>query len=253
PFTLHGPGPASPKPLPDHDGGGPPTPPIPPPDFTSFLSAPGSLGQLATLTGPQAVGAQKWLPEGQPLPYTVQFANPPGASSAVGQVRIVQTLDPTLDQRTFRLGDLKLGDLQVHIPAGRATFRGDFDLTRSKGFILRVFAGLEVQSGVATWLVQAIDPATGEVVTDPGVGLLLPSDVQGHGSGMVSYTIQPRAGLASGTPIKAQARVLFNTAAPQDTNEVMDTIDGQAPVTTLTATLLTPGGSAYQVQWSAQD
>src|SRR5262249_27327653 len=76
---------------------------------------------------------------------------------------------------------------------------------------------------------------------------------QGHGSGMVSYTIQPRAGQASGTQIKAQARVLFNTTAPQDTNEITDTIDGQAPVTTLTATPLTPGGSDYQGQGSAQD
>src|SRR5262249_3256309 len=140
-----------------------------------------------------------------------------------------------------------------HIPAGRATFQGDFDFTKSKGFILRVSAGLEVQSGVATWLVQAIDPATGEVVTDPGVGLLLPNDLHGHATHMVTCPIHPTAGLASGPQIKAQARVLFNPPAPQDTNEVADTIDGQAPAPTLTATPLTPGGSAYQVQWSAQD
>src|SRR5262249_59049365 len=127
---------------------------------------------------------------------------------ARAQAPIARTTAPTLAHRPSRRGALKLGDLQAHIPAGRATFQGDFDFTKSKGFILRVSAGLEVQSGAATWLVQAIDPATGEVVTDPGVGLLLPNDVQTHGSELTSYPIQPMAGLASRTPRKAPAPVL---------------------------------------------
>ena len=39
-------------------------------------------------------------------------------------------------------------------------------------------------AGVATWLLRAVDPDTGLVVTDPNVGLLKAGQ-----SGQVSYTI----------------------------------------------------------------
>ncbi len=118
---------------------------------------------------------------------------------------------------------------------------------------MRVSAGLDPQSNVVTWLFQAIDPNTGEVITDPTKGLLPPTDANGSGAGLVSYSIQPKAGLASGTQIASSARVIFNTIGPQDTNQLTETVDGQAPTTTLTATPVTPGGSDYQVHWSAQD
>ena len=75
---------------------------------------------------------------------------------------IVEQLDPNFDPRSFRLGDLQLGDLQVHVPSGVGSFQGDFDFTKSKGFILRVSAGIDITSNVITWLLQAIDPLTGE-------------------------------------------------------------------------------------------
>src|SRR6185436_5574486 len=99
----------------------------------------------------------------------------------VGQVRVVEQLDANLDPRTFRLGDLRLGDLRVHIPGGPGTFQSDFDFTQSKGFILRVSAGLDLTTNTASWLLQAIDPLTGEVVTDPTKGLLPPDNAAGIG------------------------------------------------------------------------
>src|SRR5262249_26150756 len=146
----------------------------------------------------------------------IQFANAPSAPAAVGEVRIVEQLDPSLDPRSFRLGDLRLGDISVHIP-GRGVFQGDFDFSRSKGFILRVNAGIDVESNTVTWLLQAIDPDTGEVVQDPHRGLLPPNNAQNAGAGFVSYTVQPKDGLVTGVQISASARVLFNTTAPQDT------------------------------------
>jgi hypothetical protein len=224
-----------------------------PPAFTSLFSVKGAIGQLATLSGPDGYGDGNFVPVGQPLPYTINFANAASAPAAVGEVRIVSQLDPSLNPLSFRLGDIQLGDIQVHIPAGRATFQGDFDFTRSKGFVLRVVAGLDMQSDTATWLLQAIDPATGEVITDPAKGLLPPNDAQDHGAGLVSFTVEPKDHTPSGTQVTTQARVAFNTTAPYDTNPVTVTVDGAAPATTLTATPVTPGGSDYQVQWTAQD
>src|SRR4029077_16133594 len=142
-------------------------------------------------------GSQDYVPVGQPLPYTIQFSNP-SSTTTVGQVRIVSQLDPNLDERSFRLGDLQIGDLQVHIPNTVGSFQGDFDFTKSKGFILRVSAGIDINSNTITWLCQAIDPLTGAVVTDPAKGLLPPDNAQGAGRGFVTYTVTPKDGLATG-------------------------------------------------------
>ncbi|MGE3817844.1 MAG: putative Ig domain-containing protein, partial [Isosphaeraceae bacterium] len=231
----------------------PPGAGVRPPDFSSFFNAAGQVGRLATLVGPLGFGDRQFLPTGQALPYAITFENPSGASAHVGEVRIVTQLDAALDPRSFRLGDLRLGDMQVHVPAGRGSFQGDFDFVQSKGFILRVSAGLDVRSNTASWLLQAIDPDTGEVVQGPDVGLLAPNNAQGVGSGSVGYTIVPQEGLASGAEVRAQARVLFNTMPPQDTTALTQVIDGVAPATTLHAEPLVPGGADYLVRWTATD
>ena len=56
--------------------------------------------------------------------------------------------------------------------------------------MLRVSAGIDAESRVATWLLQAIDPDTGEVLRDALRGLLTP-DANGQPTGgFVSYTVR---------------------------------------------------------------
>jgi YD repeat-containing protein len=222
--------------------------PVQPPNFSPFFTGASTAGQ-AQMVGPYGYGSEDYVPVDQPLPYTILFTNP-SSTSTVGQIRIVSQLDPNVDPRSFRLGDLQIGDLQVHIPNTVGSFQGDFDFTRSKGFILRVSAGIDIHSGTITWLLQAIDPTTGEVEQGPTRGLLAPGSTA---SGFATYTVQPLSGLATGTQISAQARVLFDTSAPQDTNTVTSTVDTTAPSTTLTATPIAPGSPDYQVQWTAVD
>src|SRR5262249_23807052 len=155
----------------------------------------------AAINGPLAYGPNQFLPLGQALPFTVQFQNGAGASSTVGEVRVVQQLDPNLEPRTFRLGDLQIGDIKVHIPNTVGSFQSDFNFTQSKGFILRVSAGIDIKSNTLSWLLQAIDPLTGEVVTDPTKGLLPPDDASGAGRGFVSYTVLPKSTLTTGATV----------------------------------------------------
>ena len=138
-------------------------------------------------------------PLARPCPTPSSSPTRPAAPSAVNQVRIVEQLDPNLDPRSFRLGDLQLGNLQVQIPSNVGSFQGDFDFTQSEGFILRVSAGIDVNSGTITWLLQAIDPNTGELITNPTVGLLQPNNSSGVGQGWVTYTAEPKQGLTTGT------------------------------------------------------
>jgi hypothetical protein len=141
----------------------------------------------------------------------------------------------------------------VHIPEGRATFQGDFDFTRSKGFILRVTAGVDVERSIASWLFEAIDPLTGEVIRDTTKGLLAPNNALGIGQGSVGYTILPRTDALTGDAIAANARVLFNTAAPQDAPQITQTLDAVAPKTTLTAERIGAAGNDYQLRWTSVD
>ncbi|HND23400.1 MAG TPA: putative Ig domain-containing protein, partial [Rhodocyclaceae bacterium] len=222
-------------------------------DFSRLYAQAISDSQLASISGPQGYGVDQFLPVGQALPYTVKFENPAAASSSVTEIRVASALDPSLDPTTFRLGDIKLGDVTIHIPSGRALFQGDFDLRNSKGYILRVSAGIDPTTSTASWVFQAIDPDTGEVLQDATRGLLLPNAADGRGTGQLGYTVQPKADLPSGTQISAQAVVRFNAIAPQETQKLTQTLDTQAPVTTLTATPVTAGGNDYEVRWSSAD
>ncbi|RUZ17283.1 CARDB domain-containing protein, partial [Mesorhizobium sp. M7A.F.Ca.CA.001.09.1.1] len=220
-------------------------------DFSRYYQRAAAVGELASITGPQGVGNEQFLPAGAALPYSVRFENPQNASARPGEIRIVTKLDSDLDPYSFRLGDLKIGDINVHIPEGRSLFQGDFDFTRSKGFILRVSAGIDISAATATWLLQAIDPETGEVIQDTSRGLLPANNAQGAGQGTVSYTIRPKDDVPTGTAITAQARVLFNTMAPQETIKLTQTLDAAAPKSTLTAKLIQ--GANYEVRWTATD
>ncbi len=188
------------------------------------------------------------------MPYTINFANAPTATQHVAEVRIVTQLDDDLDIFSFRLGDIKIGKINVHLPAGRALFQGDFDFTQTLGFVLRVSAGADQYQHEATWLLQAIDPLTGELIQDPSKGLLPPNNAQGEGAGFVSYTILPDDTVAAtGDEIKASARVFFNNAPPEDTPELSQRLDAESPLTALAVTRVSPDSNNYVVQWNSVD
>ncbi|MES2942355.1 MAG: hypothetical protein V4772_05745, partial [Pseudomonadota bacterium] len=217
---------------------------------------------IVSIKGPQAIldsSGNAYLPANTPLPYSIGFNNT--TNSAVGQLRIVTELDADLDPRSLRLGDLKLGDINVHIPEDRANFQGDFDFSGSKGFILRVSAGIDAQTSIATWLLQAIDPDTGEVLHDATRGLLAPGAVgvaqdPAAKRGFVSYTIKSSDQAQSDASVTAQARIFFDDAPPIDSNSISQKLDVAAPSTVVTATDLgnnAQGLPTFKVQWTAVD
>ena len=206
----------------------------------------------ASLTGPFTLETDGFVPVKQPLPFTVNFQNDPVAPTHTSEVRIVTPLDENLDPRTFQLGDIRVGEITVHVPDGRGLFQGDFDFSEALGFLLRVSAGVDLQSNTATWLLQAIDPLTGELVQDPSKGLLPPNNAQGHGAGFVSYSIQASETGATGTTLVADARVLLNNLPPEDTQTLKYTLDAEAPTSQLE---VDPVGTSedFLVRWDVAD
>ncbi len=222
-------------------------------DLSSYLRDAAASSGLASLIGPFTAETDGYLPVNEPLPYTVHFQNDPAAATHVGEVRVVIDLDDDLDASSFRLGDIRIGDIDIQMPTNRRLFQQDYDFTRTKGFTLRISVGIDQARGEATWLLQAIDPLTGEVMQDPGRGLLPPNNALGAGSGFVTYSVMPSADALTGTAITASARVLYNTAPPEDTQTIEQLVDAEPPSTDLTVVAMAGESNNYHVHWETTD
>ncbi len=150
----------------------------------------------------RATASEQFLPAGQALPYTVRFENPAEATTRPSEVRIVTDARRRPRPRTFRLGDIRLGDINDQrarrtAPTSRAT-----STCQVAGLHpARVAPASTPTTRTASWVLQAIDPETGEVLQDATRGLLRPNNAQGAGAGFVSYTVQAAFGAASGDEI----------------------------------------------------
>src|SRR5690606_20514555 len=137
-------------------------------DFSQYFNAEGQVGRLASITGPQTLDTAGWLPASQELPYSIGFENAAGSGGFVNEVQVVTELDSQLDPRSFTFGDIKIGNITIDVPEGRSSFETEIDFTATHGFVLRVSALLDLfqEPARASWLIQAIDPLTGEVLQD---------------------------------------------------------------------------------------
>ncbi|MEL6104395.1 MAG: CARDB domain-containing protein, partial [Planctomycetota bacterium] len=206
----------------------------------------------ASQTGPFTLETGGFVPVGEALPVTVHFQNDPGATRDANEIRIVVPLDDEADPRTFRLGDLQIGDLTIRMPPGRSLYQDDLEFAETLGFNVRVSAGVDLQSRSANWLIQAIDPLTGEVRTDIEDGLLPPNNARGQGAGFVSYSIEIDSASETTDTFTASARVLLDNAPPEDAESLSYTIDAIAPVSRTQAASLNDEGDVL-VSWEVVD
>jgi subtilase family serine protease len=217
------------------------------PALRDFLNGPGGTAPGVVLRGPTAAdSALNIVPGGSTrLPYLIQFANP-ADGQPVRELRVLQDIDTDLDVRSFQLTTIRFGDLTLGLPQGRGAYSAEFDLTSQRGYVLQMSAGIDVVTGIASWVFRAIDPVTGLLVSGENVGVLKPGE-----TAEVSYTIRSRPEALSGASLDAQARVIFGDAAPIDTNRVTARLDNVAPTSTLTAQAVS--GNRYLLEWSALD
>ena len=158
------------------------------------------------LIGPAGYGTQGFIQPTGNLPYTVDFEN--DGSVAAQDVTVTEQLDPNLDWSTFQLGSFGFGPVNVTVPAGLTQYQTTVAYQNTDGSALNVLVALDfnVQTGLLTVTFISLDPLTGQAPTGVFDGFLPPdNDSSGVGEGYVQYTIQPKAGLATGTTINAQA------------------------------------------------
>ncbi len=203
------------------------------------------------IIGPSGFGDAHFVSANEVLPYTISFENKATAGLPAQQVTVTQQLDPNLDWKSFRLGSFSFGGTTYEVPANRAFYRTRIDLTHTNGYFVDVTGTIDVRSGLATWTFTTIDPATGQIPTNPSIGFLPPNTSNGIGDGSVSYTIMANPTDPTGTVINAQATVLFYTQPPIDTPKIFNTIDnGSGLIATVTTLPAYETSAGFNLSWS---
>ena len=202
--------------------------------------------------GSLGAGTQQWVSASQPLPYTIDFQNVATATAPAHRITITDSLDPNVNPRTFRLGEITFGDTTITVPANRSFYQTQVQLGPAHGNLLAsVTAGIDVANHQAIWSLVAIDPATNLETQDPTIGLLPPDDTTHRGEGHVLYTVTPTAGVATGTMVSNTATIVFDTNDPINTNTWTNTLDAGTPTSRVTS-LPATSTPTFIVSWSGQ-
>ena len=135
---------------------------------------------------------------------------------------------------------------------GKQTYHTRLDRASSMGVFVDVDANLNRANRTVTWTLSAIDPTTLDLPSDPFVGILRAEQGGAEGQGYVTYLVQPKAGLAGGTRIEAQASIVFDVNDPIVTNTWLNTID-IAPPSSQVSSLAANSPASFNVSWVGVD
>jgi len=177
--------------------------------------------------GSAGIGPANYIDAGQLLLYTVFFENDPQQATAPAQrVIIDDQLDSDLDWSTFELGEFAFGAHRSSAPEGLRDYTFHVDTTNLDGSPLRVTisGGINLNTGLVTWVFDSIDPETGAPPNDPDAGFLPVNDETHRGEGHVTFLVRPKSDLPLGTQIHNQASIFFDSNPPINTPVTLHTI-----------------------------
>jgi hypothetical protein len=169
-------------------------------------------------------------------------------------VVITDQLDRNLlDLSTFNLGPMSFGGKTVVPPPGLTEFTTEVDLRPAENLLCKIEAQLASDTGLLTWRLTSLDPATGELAEDPLLGCLPPNVTAPQGEGSVLFTVEPKPPLATGTEIRNHATIVFDVNPPIDTPEWRNVIDNSPPQSHVLPLPATQPDPDVQLQWEGSD
>ena len=204
--------------------------------------------------GPGGVLAERYYRPERGAPYTIRFENLDTATFPAQEVVIVDTLDTSVfDLSTFQFGPIRWGASgELVPPPGAQRFEAEVSLAPDFDATLLVTAGLDRESGQATWSFVTIDNQTGDLPEDGTVGFLPPNQTQPEGEGSVGFVVDARAGLPTGTAVSNQAEIVFDVNAPIVTPLWTNTVDVTPPASSVQP--LAPQSQApFEIEVSGAD
>jgi hypothetical protein len=234
---LHGLGLRPPEECCEEDGedgdGDDPLPPDPPDSLKTVIGG-GSSPVIVSVdpnekVGPGGEGDLHTVDVNDRLRYEVYFENLPEATAPAQEVFVIDCLDPHLDWITARLEEISFGDIIVTNPHESPVFYervtiGDYREEEEKEWWVDIRAEYEVASGCLKVTLRMLDPETGQLPEDPLAGFLPPEDGTGRGQGYIVFSALAKKDVETGTVVKNQATIQFDTNDPILTNEVFNTV-----------------------------
>ncbi len=208
-------------------------------------------------------------PNGAVFPYQIDFENAATATAPAQQVTVTDQLNSNLDWSTFQLTGIGWGDNFITIPQNSQHFQTTVSMTyNGQTFNVEVEAGINTTTGQVFATFQSIDPNTDLPPSNPLTGFLPPEDGTGRGDGFLSFSVAPKASLATGTAIRNVADITFDqgvtiatdqvseTDASQGTDptkEALVTIDAGVPNSSVVALPATETNPSFTLNWTGQD
>lgn len=157
------------------------------------------------MVGPAGVGDNHYIGKTETVNYVIMFENKAEAGAPAYRVRI----SDELDENVFDINSVKFGNTS-HDGIGY-----NWKMTR--------------EGNRLSWDIEGIE---------------LPPNVNApEGEGYVSFSVNLKPGLTDGTRIKNKATIIFDKNTPIETNEYVNTLDLQAPVTTMSRARILQDGS----------
>jgi hypothetical protein len=216
-------------------------------DMTSGEASKDPNGKLTS-----GYGDQGFVPPNTPILYTIYFENQSTATAAAEEVTVTDPLAANLDWSTVQLNQIQFNNVTINVPAGQQTYTGQVSVSTDPNPV-SVNAALNPSTGVLSWTMQSVNPATGGLPTDPLAGFLPPNNASNQGTGYVTFTVKPKSGLSNGTAITNQASIVFDANAAISTNTVTNTIDSVDPTSSVGALPATTTSPSFTVTWTGSD
>jgi hypothetical protein len=197
---------------------------------------------------------ERYIKSDASIAYNVRFENLESATADAQEVVITDLLDVSLvDAATFVLGPIAFGSRSIVPPSNLRHYTADIDLRPESALIVRINAGIDLSTGLASWRFSSLDPTTMLPTESVFSGFLPPNVNSPEGEGSVLYTVTPKPALPTGTTIRNDAIIVFDTNPPIITPEWINTIDNSKPESSVQALAAIQTSPSFTINWSASD
>lgn len=220
--------------------------------FGTFLSV-ASLDPNSK-TGPVGFNELNCINGSLPMDYIIEFENVDTASAAASSVYLYDTLDLSkFNMSTFRFLEFGFDGQIFEVSSQNTNFVQEIDLRPAKNTILRINGNVNETSGIALWEFISLNADTREPNTSVDDGFLNPNIDGTEGRGFVKFQINALSDLENDTPIENAATIVFDANESIITPQFLNTIDEEAPESSVQGITEFLNDSTFVVRWLSSD
>ena len=207
-----------------------------------------------TLEDPYLViTSPNWITDNRDQTITIYFENKRIAAAAAQEVFVTIQMPLQWDYSTFTLGEISIGNQIFSEMIGYSDGVWLLQQT-STGQQIQVMVTFDADTGLAEWYLRSYVTGTADHFPVSAYdGFLPPNDDNGSGEGYVRFDIRMHDGLATGTVVESYATIVFDTNEAIVTNVWKNTIDSDAPASSVSAFASDKASAKFTVNWSGSD